>query len=73
MRQKFYPMLTSTLQSTLISIPPELMSEYVLLIINYPNIDKLQATKSDIATRVILTELDRQYDRWNKGGVNGTR
>lgn len=72
-KRKFYPMLTSTLQSTLMNIEPELLLDYILMIINYPDVDGSKVNMKDIATHVILTELDRQYARWNKGESNGTR
>ena len=68
-KRKFYPMLTSTLQSTLMNIEPEVLLDYILMIINYPDVDDSKVNMKDIATHVILTELDRQYERWNKGGA----
>lgn len=68
-KRKFYPMLTSTLQSTLMNIEPELLLDYVLLIINYPDVEESKVNMKDIATHVILAELDRQYERWNKKGA----
>lgn len=68
-KRKFYPMLTSTLQSTLMNIEPELLLDYILMIINYPDVDDSKVNMKDIATHVILTELERQYERWNKKGA----
>lgn len=68
-KRKFYPMLTSTLQSTLMNIEPEVLLDYILMIINYPDVDDSKVNMKDIATHVILTELERQYERWNKKGV----
>lgn len=62
-------MLTSTLQSTLTNIEPEILLDYVLLIINYPDVEESKVNMKDVATHVILAELDRQYERWNKGGA----
>ena len=68
-KRKFYPMLTSTLQSTLMNIEPELLLDYILMIINYPDVDDSKVNMKDIATCVILIELRRQYERWNTRGA----
>lgn len=62
-------MLTSTLQSTLMNIEPELLLDYILMIINYPDVDDSKVNMKDIATCVILIELGRQYERWNTRGA----
>lgn len=63
-------MLTSTLQSVLHNIEPKEMFDYVLLITNYPDTeDCLVNMKNDPITQIILCELERQYERWNKKGA----
>lgn len=63
-------MLTSTLQSALHNIEPKEMFDYVLLITNYPDAeDCLVNMKNDPIAQIILCELERQYERWNKKGV----
>lgn len=87
-KRVFYPMITRTIKSILESTELEIMRanatndidkknklteyilDYLIIIKDYPN----HKTKSESPYSGILTiELDRQYDRWNKGGLNGNK
>lgn len=62
-------MLTSTIKSTLLNTDPDVLRDYVLLISIYPDISDALVNMKDPITHVILCELERQYERWNKQGV----
>lgn len=62
-KRTFYPMLTSTLQSALSQLGPTSMHSCMQLIMKYPDIPP---DIEDPFLRVIIAELDRQYQRWNK-------
>lgn len=73
MKRNFYPMITSTLRSALCRIEPNEMFDYVLLILNYPNLEDSLINMKDDITHIIISELDRQYERWNKGDNNAVQ
>lgn len=71
--REFYPMITKTVK-TIIEIADKKDSTFILYILqHYPNFNSVQV--SDIRcrknTRALLDELNRQFERWNKGGING--
>ena len=76
--RKFYPMLTQTIKSALRLADSSNIYIYVDLLVTYPHTSTYNATikeyaysPSDPIADIIIKELDRQYSRWNKGGING--
>lgn len=74
----FYPMITQTIKSALCLADSSNVYIYVDLLISYPKPSRYKAhisasfeNHSDPIADIILKELDRQYSRWNKGGLNG--
>lgn len=67
-KREFYPMISGTLKSLLNLAAPQDYKEILQIIISYPHclIDDKNALFN-----AIKNELDRQYARWNKGGING--
>lgn len=69
--REFYPMITKTVK-TIIELADKKDCIFILYILqHYPNFNSVQV--SDIRcqknTRALLDELNRQYIRWEKGGV----
>lgn len=64
----FYPMLTATMKSLLSLSEPLDMYEYIGIMVNYPNHTLSKTMQNDKLANLILTELDRQYTRWKRGG-----
>jgi hypothetical protein len=76
--RKFYPMLTQTIKSALRLADSSNIYIYVDLLVTYPQKSTYNAaireyvySPSDPIADIIIKELDRQYTRWNKGGING--
>lgn len=74
MKHTFYPMVTQTMKTLLNLFEPDTMYDLldvINIITTYPNyvLDGDMAAKPIILA--IIEELDRQYERWNKGGNNG--
>ena len=68
---EFYPMITQTVK-TLIGIVSEKEREnFLILLQNYPNIQVVDVNDVTPLLLALVKELDRQYARWNKGGING--
>lgn len=74
----FYPMLTQTIKSALCLADSSNIYIYVDLLVRYPQSSNYKATisesfnkPSDPIADIIIKELNRQYARWNKGGING--
>lgn len=68
-KHKFYPMITQTVKSLMavtLSNWERNLIYYVFL--NYPDIELEEGKKSPVINELI-DELDRQYTRWDKGGV----
>lgn len=69
--RKFYPMITKTMNNLLRLVDPYDMWGIVGVICSYPNYE----LDGDLAAKpivdAIIDELNRQYTRWNKGGING--
>lgn len=68
-KQIFYPMITNTMRNVLQLVDPLDMWEVVKVICTYPNHELIEDLESKPIIDIILGELDRQYARWNKGGV----
>lgn len=64
--REFYPMITGTMKSVLVLTADCDLSHVIEIIINYPN----YKTDGSLLDKTVITELDRQYARWNKGGAN---
>lgn len=74
MKHTFYPMVTQTMKSLLNIFEPDTMYDllYVINIITtYPNYDTDKDMLAKPIVMAIIEELDRQYERWNKGEKNG--
>lgn len=76
--RKFYPMLTQTIKSALCLAETNELYYYIDLLVTYPEITPHNAASREAfhhprtpIAEIILKELDRQYARWNKGGLNG--
>lgn len=61
-------MITGTMKTVLAITPDKDLPNIIDLIIKYPS--HIIKTTSPLVNMVI-SELDRQYARWNKGGING--
>ena len=70
-KYEFYPMISGTLKSLLILPAKKDLWEYIRVITKYPDYDFVRngIDGSDGIMSAIIKELDRQYARWNKGGV----
>lgn len=69
--REFYPMITKTVK-TIIELADKKDSAFILYILqNYPNFNNVQISdmRCQKNTRALLDELNRQYARWNKGGI----
>lgn len=69
-KYEFYPLITRTLKNLINLTPMDKWSELVLILLTYPDYPR---NNLDNLENAVLSELDRQYARWNKGGGNGTR
>ena len=70
---EFYPMITGTVR-TIISLATDQEKPFILHILRYyPNFTATTDDMKHISNicKELLNELDRQYSRWNKGGLNG--
>lgn len=68
---EFYPMFNRTIKS-LLKIPPKNdLWEYLRVISDYPDYSFIGngIDGTNAVMEAIITELNRQYTRWNKGGV----
>lgn len=65
---EFYPMISGTLKSLLNIAEAKHHSEILQILTTYPN---CLIDDNNALFKAIQTELDRQYSRWNKGGING--
>lgn len=64
---EFYPMITGSVKTILRMTPSNELDDMVDILIEYPDHAKTKGALVD----VLIKELDRQYARWNKGGING--
>ena len=68
---EFYPMITGTVR-TIMSLANEQDKKQILFILQYyplEGIPKKEMSYCSGVPKELLKELDRQYSRWNKGGV----
>lgn len=66
---EFYPMFNRTIKS-LLNIPNKNdLWEYLQVITTYPDYSFKSINGTDGVMQAIIAELNRQYARWNKGGV----
>ena len=70
--REFYPMITQTVK-TIIDVIGIKDYAFVLHILRYyPNLQAPESEYNELPhIRTLIKELDRQYARWNKGGLNG--
>lgn len=69
--REFYPMITQTVKGLIGNIVAEDREKFLLILQNYPNIRVVDEKDMTALLLVLVSELDRQYTRWNKGGGNG--
>lgn len=68
-KREFYPMITQTVK-TLISVIDKDEAEWFLTILKiYPDLTGAESALTSPTIAVLINELDRQYERWNKGGA----
>lgn len=67
--KKFYPMITTTMNNILRLVEPDDMWEVVEIICSYPKYELSGDLAAKPIMNVIIDELDRQFARWNKGGI----
>lgn len=70
---EFYPMITGTMKTLLNLIPYGEEWQYLDIIITYPNYKLDNDLAAQPMAHAIINELDRQYERWNKGGNNAVQ
>lgn len=67
---EFYPMINTTLKKLLRLTNQEDLPDIIDILLSYP----IYTIPSEITLNplvgMLVTELDRQYTRWNKGGAN---
>ena len=71
-KHEFYPMITGTMKSLLnLFIPkdPYKLLRLQRIILEYPNHPQDDEILTDPIVIAITDELQRQYERWNKGGI----
>lgn len=68
---EFYPMITGTVKNLIPVLPPEDETLFLIILKNYPNIETIDESYITPVLFMLIKELDRQYARWNKGGING--
>ena len=69
----FYPMVNKTIRSLMLLAKEQTEKNYIFLILSkYPH-DRIRELNDNIHPLylALLTELDRQYARWDKGEKNG--
>lgn len=69
-KHEFYPMFTGTMKTLICLIQYGDEWKYLDIILQYPNYELDGELAADPLAQAIINELDRQYDRWNKGGNN---
>ena len=68
---EFYPMITGTVR-TIMSLASEQERKQILFILQYyplQGIPEKEISYYSRAPKELLKELDRQFARWNKGGI----
>lgn len=69
--REFYPMITQTVKSLIGIVNEEDWENFLLILQNYPNIHVVDEKDVTPLLLALVKELDRQYERWNKGAGNG--
>jgi hypothetical protein len=70
-KHEFYPMITGTMKTLLCLTEFGNEWDYLNIILNYPNYKLDENLENKPLAQAIINELDRQYERWDKGGKNG--
>lgn len=73
-KYEFYPMINQTIKSFMLLAKDQNEKNYIYLILSkYPQ-DRVRELNDCVNINPlllgVLNELDRQYSRWAKGGVN---
>lgn len=69
--REFYPMITRTVKELITLNDSKNNFEFLVILQNYPDIQFINNDYITPVCRMLINELDRQYERWNKGGNNG--
>lgn len=69
--REFYPMITRTIKSLIRVINESDESWFLTVLQSYPDVNDIDKKYITPIISALIEELDRQYDRWNKGGCNG--
>lgn len=69
-KRTFYPMITATLRKVLSLTNDEDLKDLLSIVLTYPNYSIPSEISLNPLVGILIDELDRQYDRWNKGGNN---
>lgn len=68
-KHEFYPMITATLRKILSLTNEEDLKDLISIILTYPNYSIPSEISLNPLVGILVDELDRQYARWNKGGI----
>lgn len=68
---EFYPMITATLRKVFCLTNDEDLKDLLSIVLTYPNYSIPSEISLNPLVGILVDELDRQYARWNKGGING--
>jgi hypothetical protein len=71
-KREFYPMITKTVKTILSLATPQEKQQILFILRYYPlrnTMPEKEICSFDKAAQELLKELDRQYERWEKGGV----
>lgn len=68
-KHDFYPMITGTVRELIGLNSKEDDTWFLVVLKNYPNIQDIEEENITPVLFMLIKELDRQYARWNKGGV----
>lgn len=66
---EFYPMITATLRKVFSLTNEEDLKDLLSILLTYPNYSIPNEISLNPLVGILVDELDRQYTRWNKGGV----
>lgn len=66
----FYPMINKTVKNLLRLVKFEDSWEILYILVSYPTYELDGDAAANPLIDVLISELDRQYTRWNKGGEN---
>lgn len=68
-KHNFYPMITGTVRELIGLNSNENDTLFLVILKNYPNIQDIKEENITPVLFMLIKELDRQYERWNKGGI----